>query len=74
MGTPSIERELGAHDAEIAHLNKKVDQIDKQMSEVLAILHEAKGGWRMLIAVGGIAGTVGASLMALVVKLFGVFR
>jgi len=30
------------------------------LNELLRTMHEAKGGWRVLLAMGGAAGTVGA--------------
>ncbi len=60
--TDDVQRDLGRMEAQITALisqvrvlNDKVDAIDKTLSE-------ARGGWRMLLAVGGVAGTVSALL------------
>lgn len=57
--TDDVQRDLGRMEAQItallsqvAVLNAKVDAIDKTLSE-------AKGGWRMLLLIGGVAGIVG---------------
>jgi hypothetical protein len=54
-----VQRDLGRMEAQItalisqvSALNVKVDAIDKTLSE-------AEGGWRMLLLMGGVAGTVG---------------
>ncbi len=54
-----IERDLGRMEAQITTLisqvgvlNRKVDALDKTLSE-------ATGGWRMLLLIGGFAGTLG---------------
>lgn len=60
--TDDVQRDLGRMEAQITALifqvsvlNDKVDAIDKTLSE-------ARGGWRMLLAVGGVAGTAGGLL------------
>lgn len=60
-------RELATHAAEIRHLQsdmtevkESVGVIREDMAEVRRILAEAKGGWRMLMAVGGSGGVLGA--------------
>lgn len=69
-----IERRQNAVD--IARLQVKVDHLTealaamttavaaltKKVEEISETLTEAKGGWRMLMLVGGAAGSVGAAL------------
>lgn len=57
--TDDVQRDLGRMEAQItalisqvSRLNTKVDAIDKTLSE-------ATGGWRMLLVIGGVAGTLG---------------
>jgi hypothetical protein len=57
--TDDVQRDLGRMEAQItaliwqvSALNTKVDAIDKTLSE-------ARGGWRILLLIGGVAGTVG---------------
>lgn len=64
---PSIHHDLGRHDAQIEALQEQVRQLHKDMqamNETLAAINqtlsEAKGGWRAMMLVGGIAATVGA--------------
>ena len=74
MTTPEIQtaRELATHAADIAHLQGDMDKMTADMAEIKTMianinttLAEAKGGWRMLLLMCGISGTVGAGLMQL---------
>lgn len=63
-------RELATHAAEIKHLQADMDkmvedmeEIKKAIVEIQKTLSEAKGGWKMLMAVAGISGTLGAALV-----------
>lgn len=62
-------RELATHASEIRHLQSDMDkmvedmeEIKKAIIEINKTLSEAKGGWRMLLAVGGAAGVVGSAI------------
>lgn len=72
----STERELATHAAEIKHLQDDMDKLVKDMEQVKKCLHdikdtlsEAKGGWRVLMLVGG-AGAVVGSIVSQVVHWF----
>lgn len=73
-----VHRTIGQHDAQIEGLQKQVATLHADMARVLqqlqsisATLSEAKGGWRMLLAVGGLAATVGAMVAKGVAFVFG---
>jgi len=58
-------RELATHANDIQHLQEDMDKMVKEMQEIkLAIqsinktLSEAKGGWKLLMAIGGAASVV----------------
>jgi len=66
-------RELATHASEIRHLQGDMDkmvedmeEIKKAIIEINKTLSEAKGGWKMLLAVGGAAGVVGSGITWLV--------
>jgi prefoldin subunit 5 len=66
---PEAVRELATHAAEIKHLQSDMDKLVNDVEEIkktlVAIqktLAEAKGGWRMLLLIGGAAGTLGAGI------------
>ena len=69
----STERELATHEAEIKHLQADMDKLVSDMEaikstlvEVQKTLSEAKGGWKVLMMLGG-AGAVLGSLITQVV-------
>jgi hypothetical protein len=66
-------REVATHSADIRHIQDDMDKMLEQMkamqvtlSAINATLSEAKGGWRVLMLVGGASGAVGAILVKLV--------
>jgi prefoldin subunit 5 len=69
----NMVRELATHAADIKHLQEDMNKILKQMESMQATLisisstlAEARGGWKVLMMVGGASGALGAIL----VKLF----
>ena len=56
-----LQREVGRHDAQIENLQMDMKQVMGDVHEIKLTLAEAKGSWRMLMAVGGIAAFVGAT-------------
>jgi hypothetical protein len=69
---PSMQtvRELATHTADIKYLQADMDKMTKDMEEIkealkeiCKTLSEARGGWKMFLAVGG-AGAAIASLIA----------
>lgn len=74
----SVERELAVHETEIKHLQADMDKlvndmddIKKTLSEINTTLAEARGGWRVLMMVGGAGGALGAVITQLAHKIFG---
>jgi hypothetical protein len=62
-------RELATHAAEIKHLQDDMkrliddmEDIKKCIHEIQSTLSEAKGGWRMLMLIGGASGALGAAI------------
>ena len=58
-------RELATHSADIRHLQNDMDKMTKDMEEIKdaireisKTLSEAKGGWKLLLVVGGIGASV----------------
>lgn len=70
-----VNRAIGEHDAEIRNLRREVSDLNSKVDEVLRIMHEAQGGWRTLVWVGSLSGSIGAGLAWLATKfLGGLFR
>jgi prefoldin subunit 5 len=66
-------RELATHAADIKHLQDDMDKlmsdmedIKKSLQAISTTLSEAKGGWKMLMLIGGASGTVGAVIMQII--------
>ena len=71
MENPSIHHDLGRHDAQIEQLKADMKAVKSDVHDIKVMLAEAKGGWKTLMLVGGIAAAVGAT-MAKVAAWFGV--
>ena len=63
-------REIATHSSDIRHIEEDMDKIIEQMkamqktlADISATLSEAKGGWRVLMMVGGVSGAVGAFIV-----------
>jgi prefoldin subunit 5 len=66
-------RELATHASDIKHLQDDMDKMLVNMKEMQATLlaidktlSEARGGWKVLMLVGGASSVVGAGLVQLV--------
>ncbi len=69
-------RELATHAADIAHLQDDMDKLvasmtamQKTLSDIDKTLSEAKGGWKMLMLLGGAGGVLGAALTQVIHSL-----
>jgi len=69
-------RELATHAADIAHLQNDMDKLvasvaamQKTLSDIDKTLSEAKGGWKMLMLLGGAGGVLGAALTQVIHSL-----
>jgi len=69
--TDQIEmiKDVAAHDVEIKHLQDDMERMIKEMAEIKKALYaidrtlsEAKGGWKTLVVVGGVASSIGAAV------------
>lgn len=70
---PEVQRDLGRHDAQIETLQAQVSGLHTDMKSVIeqlqhinATLSEARGGWRMLVAVGALASAVTAGMLKVI--------
>jgi chromosome segregation ATPase len=65
----SVERELAEHGVEIKHIQddmdrmmKDIDEIKRSLADINRTLSEAKGGWKTMMAVAGLAAAVSGTL------------
>lgn len=57
-----LEEQFSAIRQDMDEMSSQMVALQSQLSEVLAKLNEAKGGWRVLMMLGGAAAGVGAGL------------
>ena len=69
----STQRELATHAADIKHLQEDMDRLvatvadmQKTLTSIDRMLSEAKGGWKVLMLVGGASGAVSAIAVKLI--------
>jgi len=65
----SVERELAVHETEIKHLQADMDRLVADMESIKTTLNsinntlaEAKGGWKVLMMLGGAGGVLGSAV------------
>lgn len=65
----SVDRELAEHGVEIRHIQADVDKlvtdlesVKKTLEKINETLAEAKGGWKVLMMLGGAGGVLGAAV------------
>ncbi len=68
-----VHRDLGKHDAQIEALQARVDTLHadlahvlKELQQINETLAQARGGWKTLMAVAGLASAVTAIAMKLI--------
>lgn len=66
-----IARDIGRHDADIENLKSNVQAIRADLDEIKELLAQTRGGWRVLLAVGITASSMGAALVKLFTWKFG---
>lgn len=61
-GQTLSEREIGRLIAKVDHLEADVASMRKQVADMHDVLMQAKGSWRALVLVAGMAAALGAML------------
>lgn len=68
-----LHTQLGRHDAQIEALERDIKNMRADIKEMSVTLHEinrtlseARGGWKTLMLVGGVAATIGAGAAKIV--------
>lgn len=70
--TASIDRDLGAHSARLDEIEKELSEMRADLRVIRDTLTEARGGWKTLMVVGGMSGTIGAFAAKWVLPLIGI--
>lgn len=50
---PDIDRDIGGLQADVKNLEDKFDKLEKKVDEIHVVITKAKGGWLLLILIGG---------------------
>ena len=62
---PSIDREIGMLTERSIANEKRLESLEEKVDQVLETLQHARGGWRMLMAVGGASAAIAAIITAI---------
>ncbi|WP_396190006.1 hypothetical protein [Flavobacterium sp.] len=66
-----LHRDLGRMESKISDLERRIAALESMLFDVHKAVTEAKGGWRMLLAVGGASAMIGASVAKILTFLKG---
>lgn len=62
-------RDFGRLESDVHNLTKTVEAIATDMKAVRSAVDSARGGWKMLVAVGTVSGTIAASIVKILAIL-----
>lgn len=63
MSDEGVQRDLGRMEAQIAALTKSVEALTAKVNEMSTTLSEARGGWRLLVLLGGASAMLGGLIV-----------
>lgn len=66
-----IHRQLGANQQAIDTLTREVHELRAQVHALTTLIAEARGGWTVLLSIGGVGAAVGGGIATAVQKYFG---
>lgn len=66
-----VERTLGEHHARLDALEGDITEIKADVKALLAQANEAKGGWRLMMVLGGASASVGGIIATYLPKMLG---
>lgn len=64
------QRSLGRLEAVQDTHNQRLLRIEEKLDHIVSVIDNARGGWRTLLAVGSVAGSIGAAIMATVHRIW----
>lgn len=66
-----LNRAIGRLEGKVDSLDERLKLMDGKLEGVVTLAHQARGGFRTLLAVGSIAGVIGSAITTLFVKMKG---
>lgn len=71
MDNADIQRQLGANQQAIDTLTGEVHLLRTQVAALTSMISEAKGGWSVLMSIGGVGALIGGAVATGVQRLLG---
>lgn len=62
----SDQRDIGRLEAKVENLERTVSSMDTKIDTLTAYMSEARGSWRTLLAIGGLASACGAAVASFI--------
>jgi len=66
----ALEERVSNVKDDVTDLKKDIASVHKDVAEIKDILTQAKGGWRVLIVIGGLAGSITTAILWLIGKIW----
>jgi len=66
----ALEERVANVKDDVTDLKKDIASVHKDVAEIKDILTQAKGGWRVLIVIGGLAGSITTAILWLIGKIW----
>jgi hypothetical protein len=60
MERDALQRDVGRLEARVDAQESELREIKADVKAILALVNQARGGWKTLVAVGAVAGAMGA--------------
>jgi hypothetical protein len=64
MAEPSVDRDIGRLEERSLAAERRLGAVEEKLDQVLETLQHARGGWRMLMIVGGGCAAIGSFVTA----------
>lgn len=65
-----VERTLGQLEGRLDSAESDIAEIKKDVKEILAHINEAKGGWKLMMVLGGVSASIGGVIATYLPKFF----
>ena len=66
-----LQRDIGRLEARQDSADERLERIEAKVDQLVEYMASAKGGWRLLAAVGGIAASLAAGIAEIVHRIHG---
>lgn len=70
--SPDLHRDLGRVEGRIEAYEQRLARVEEMVADIHEAVLKARGGWKMLLAVGTLSASIGAFLTKILAHLKGV--